>query len=79
MPIVKKYSKPPTELSLPIDVYTDAKARGINLSQASARHARQAIGVENSRQWAARYANFISAYNESVGSEGLPLEQWRFF
>lgn len=79
MPIIKSSPKRPTNISLPLDVYMDAKSLGINLSQTCERFLREAIRTEKSRLWAAQHSHFIEAYNASVDAEGLPLSQWRSF
>jgi len=68
-----------TNISLPEDIYKDAKELGINFSQTCERALRQAVQAEKDRQWAIKYAGFIEAYNEMVEREGLPLAQYRTF
>ncbi|POR55737.1 antitoxin CcdA [Paraburkholderia eburnea] len=68
-----------TNISLPEDIYKDAKELGINFSQTCERALRQAVQVEKDRQWAIKYAGFIEAYNEMVERDGLPLAQYRAF
>ncbi|SHG92728.1 type II toxin-antitoxin system CcdA family antitoxin [Pollutimonas bauzanensis] len=76
-PLVKNPPKRATNISLSLDVYNDAKALGINLSQTCERFLRVAIQEEKARQWGEQHAGFIEAYNVSVESEGLPLADWR--
>ena len=68
-----------TNISLPEDVYQDAKALGINFSQTCERALRQAVQAEKDRQWAVQYADFIDAYNDMIERDGLPLAQYRTF
>ncbi|QSN61992.1 type II toxin-antitoxin system CcdA family antitoxin [Caballeronia sp. M1242] len=68
-----------TNISLPEDVYKDAKALGINFSQTCERAIRQAVQMEKDRQWAIKHADFIQAYNDMIERDGLPLGQYRTF
>ncbi|RKP50792.1 type II toxin-antitoxin system CcdA family antitoxin [Trinickia fusca] len=72
-------SRRATNISLPEDVYKDAKELGINFSQTCERALRQAVQAEKDRQWAIKYADFVHAYNEMVERDGLPLAQYRTF
>lgn len=79
MSIIKNTPKRPTNISLSLDVYTDAKSLGINLSQTCERFLREAIRAEKARLWAEKHSDFIESYNASIDAEGLPLTQWRSF
>jgi len=68
-----------TNITLPEDVYKDAKELGINFSQTCERAIRQAVQAEKDRHWAIKYADFIQAYNDMVKRDGLPLAQYRTF
>jgi antitoxin CcdA len=68
-----------TNISLPEDVYKDAKELGVNFSQTCERALRQAVQAEKDRQWSIKYADFIDAYNEMIERDGLPLVQYRTF
>lgn len=72
-------SRRATNISLPEDVYKDAKELGINFSQTCEQALRQAVQAERDRQWAIKYADFIRAYNEMVERDGLPLAQYQTF
>ncbi len=77
--LVKNTPKRATNISLSLDVYNEAKALGINLSQTCERLLGEAIQAEKARRWGEEHSDFIKAYNQSVESEGLPLGQWRSF
>lgn len=77
--IFRASPKRATNITLSVDVYNEAKALGINLSQTCDRLLREAIVVERARNWAGEHAEFIAAYNQSVEQEGLPLDEWRSF
>ena len=68
-----------TNISLSQDVYADAKAFGINVSQICEQALRSQIDIEKGRRWAEAHAAFVDAYNQQVEEEGLPLAQWRSF
>ncbi|WP_250471830.1 type II toxin-antitoxin system CcdA family antitoxin [Caballeronia sp. GAFFF1] len=68
-----------TNISLPQDVYKDAKELGINFSQTCERAIRQAVQLEKYRQWAIKHADCIQAYNDMIERDGLPLGQYRTF
>ena len=72
-------TKRATNLSLSKDVLDAAKALGINISAVCDAHLREVVLLEQQRRWRTDYADFISAYNETVEAEGLPLDQWRNF
>ncbi|WP_425570240.1 type II toxin-antitoxin system CcdA family antitoxin [Pigmentiphaga soli] len=74
-----KPAKRATNISLSADVYDDAKALGLNISQTCDQLLREVIQAEKSRRWSADHAAFIEAYNRSVEEDGLPLESWRSF
>lgn len=66
-------------LTLSIDVLDAAKSLNINLSQACDAYLRQLVRHEQERQWRKEHAAFISAYNDTMQQEGLPLAEWRDF
>jgi len=68
-----------TNLSLSLDVLEAAKALNINLSQTCDAHLRKVVNEEHARRWREEHADFISAYNEMLAAEGLPLEEWKTF
>lgn len=77
--ISKTSPKRATNITLSVDVYNEAKALGINLSQTCDRLLREAIAIEKTRCWPNEHAEFIAAYNKMIEQEGLPLDQWRTF
>jgi antitoxin CcdA len=71
--------KKSTNLTLSSDVLSEAKALGINLSQACDQFLRDLVRRERERRWREDHAEFIAAYNRTVEAEGLPLDEWRSF
>ena len=74
-----KSVKRATNLSLSADTLAEAKALGINISQACDAFLHDLVRQEKARRWKLEHAEFIDAYNRSVAEEGLPLEEWRTF
>ncbi len=72
-------SKKATNISLAMDVYLDAKALGINISQVCEERLREEIQTRKEQQWNAQHADFIAAYNGLVEEEGVALQEWRAF
>lgn len=71
--------KKPTNITLSADVLSDAKALGINISQACDQFLRELVKREQERRWQSENAEFIAAYNAGVAKDGLPLDAWRSF
>ena len=72
-------TKKATNITLSADVLSDAKALGINISQACDKFLRELVRQEQERQWLSENASFVAAYNQTVAQEGLPLDQYRTF
>jgi antitoxin CcdA len=68
-----------TNITLPMDVYEQAKKLGLNLSRACEQALRGAIRAEQERRWAVEHAAFIEAHNAFVEKNGLPLDEHRMF
>ena len=71
--------KKATNITLSADVLADAKAFGINISQACDGFLRERVKQERQRQWLSQNAEFIAEYNKTLETEGLPLDQYRNF
>lgn len=72
-------TKKATNITLSADVLSDAKALGINISQACDTFLRNLVRQEQERKWLAENAAFIAAYNQTIENEGFPLDQYRTF
>ncbi len=75
----KTSSKKATNISLAMDTYLDAKALGINISQACEKGLREEIQKRKEQQWNEQHATFIATYNRLVEEEGVALQEWRAF
>ena len=71
--------KKATNITLSADVLNEAKALGINISQACDQFLRDLVRSEQERRWQTDHAEFIAAYNAGVERDGLPLDAWRSF
>jgi antitoxin CcdA len=71
--------KQAVNLSLSSDVLAAARDLEINISQVCDNHLRELVRREQGRKWRADHADFIAAYNATVETEGLPLDDWRSF
>jgi len=68
-----------TNLTLSSDVLESAKNLEINISQVCDNYLRDLVRREQERKWREDHADFIAAYNATVETEGLPLDEWRNF
>jgi len=66
-------------LSLSSDILEAAKDLEINISQVCDNYLRDLVRREQERKWRADHADFIAAYNATVETEGLPMDEWRSF
>jgi antitoxin CcdA len=72
-------AKRAANLSLSADVLDAAKALQINVSQVCDDHLREVVRQAQEHRWRADHAEFIAAYNATVETDGLPLEDFRSF
>jgi antitoxin CcdA len=72
-------AKKATNVTLSVDVLTEARAMGINISQACDQFLRDLVRRERERRWKEEHSDFITAYNQTVERDGLPLDEWRTF
>lgn len=68
-----------TNLSLSSDVLEDARLLNINISQVCDNYLREVVRRELERKWREDHADFIAAYNATIETEGLPLDEWGSF
>ena len=78
-PRTRPPAKRATNLSLSADVLDAARALQINVSQLCDNHLREVVRREQERRWREEHADFIAAYNSTIETEGLPLDEWRTF
>jgi antitoxin CcdA len=49
------------------------------VSQVCDTYLREVVRREQERRWREERADFVAAYNATIETEGLPLEEWRGF
>lgn len=74
-----KVIRKPTNISLPVDLSAEAKVLGLNISQICEKSLREVVRQEKERRWNEQNAVFLVAYNDSIESHGLALQEWRAF
>jgi antitoxin CcdA len=74
-----KSPRKPTNITLPIDLYADAKDLGINISQVCETSLRDIVNLTKRERWAAENAEFIAEYNKRIEAEGPVLQEWNAF
>jgi len=78
-PLELRSLKKATNLTLNADTLAEAKKLGINISKACDEFLESLVKQEKERLWKIENVGFISAYNQIVENEGLPLDEWRTF
>ncbi len=71
--------KKATNISLSVDVLTEARALGINISQVCDQFLRKRVRQERELRWQQEYSDFIAVYKQLLAQEELPLQNWRSF
>jgi antitoxin CcdA len=64
-------------LSLSTDVLDAARQLDVNISQVCDSRLREIVRLEQELKWREEHADFVAAYNATIESEGLPLDEWR--
>lgn len=75
----RQVAKRATNLSLSVDILDAAKSLQINVSQLCDSYLREVVRREQERRWRLEHADFITAYNATIETEGLPLDEWKTF
>ena len=68
-----------TNVTLPEDLLREARALDVNLSQACERGLAAAVAEMRARQWRSENHTAISAWNDYVETNGVPLASHRQF
>ncbi len=75
----KSAAKRPTNVSLSDSLLLEAKALGINISQAAERGLAQAIRESQIELWLSENRAALESSNNYVAEHGLPLARYRQF
>ena len=73
------FGKRAINVILSADVPDAAREMNINISKLYDAYLREVIRKEQERRWRNDHTDFVSAYNATIETEGLPLEEWRSF
>lgn len=68
-----------TNLSLPEDLVKDARALGVNLSQAAEQGVAAAVAKARGDAWVRENRPALEVWNDHVEKNGLPLARYRDF
>ena len=79
MPMPSKPLRRPTNVSLNEAHLAEARALGINVSQACERGLVQEIQAVRAERWREENRAALNSYNQFVEERGLPLEKLRLF
>jgi antitoxin CcdA len=72
-------SRKPTNLSLDAELVREARAHGVNISQAAEAGVRRAVADARAEQWRRDNAAAVASSNRWVDENGLPLDRHRQF
>lgn len=72
-------SKRPTNLTLDIQLLSEARSMKINLSQAAEDGLRKAVATAKAEAWKQANKGAISSANQWIDENGLPLDRFRQF
>ena len=76
---IRQVGKRATNSSLSADVLDATKALHASISQVCDGCLRDVVRREQEYRWRKEHADFVAAYNASIDTEGLPLDEWRTF
>lgn len=69
----------PTNLTLDSALLSEARAFGVNLSQAAEAGLRRAVATAKADAWRRDNANALTSSNAWIEAQGLPLDAFRQF
>ncbi|WP_322996585.1 type II toxin-antitoxin system CcdA family antitoxin [Castellaniella sp.] len=72
-------AKKPTNLTLDPSLLNEARALGVNLSQAAEAGLRRAVADAKAEAWKRENAEALASSNAWTDAHGLPLDQYRQF
>lgn len=76
---LKPSGKRAANLTLSTDVLDAAKQLNLNISKLCDAYLQNYVKEEQARRWREEHAAFVAVYNETVATEGLPLDEWKTF
>jgi antitoxin CcdA len=75
----KALARKPTNVTLAVDLVAQARALGINVSQAAEVGIAAAVARRRQERWLVENAEALQSSNEFVEQHGLPLAKYRNF
>jgi antitoxin CcdA len=78
-PVGDARDRRPTNVTLPVELVSEAKALNINVSQACERGLALSVAQARRDRWLKDNREAIDNYNAMVERDGLPLDQFRQF
>jgi antitoxin CcdA len=66
-------------ITLPVDLYAEAKDLGIDISQVCERSLRKVVDSAKRERWREENAQFIAEYNKRIEAKGPLLKEWNTF
>ena len=76
---LKPSGKRAANLALSADVLDAAKQLNLNISKLCDAYLQNYVKQEQARRWREEHAAFVAVYNDTVATEGLPLDEWKTF
>ena len=76
---LKPSGKRAANLTLSTDVLDAAKQLNLNISKLCDAYLQNYVKQEQARRWREEHAAFVAVYNDTVATEGLPLDEWKTF
>jgi antitoxin CcdA len=76
---LKPSGKRAANLTLSADVLDAAKQLNLNISKLCDAYLQNYVKQEQARRWREEHAAFVAVYNDTVATEGLPLDEWKTF
>ena len=68
-----------TNVSLPVDLVKEAKARGISISRSCEEGLARAVKADLEAKWVEEHRRYFDFWNDWVEKNGLPLAGYRQF
>jgi antitoxin CcdA len=78
-PVAAQASRRATNVTLPVDLLTQARELGLNVSQACERGLKAEIAKSLAARWVAENRDALASSNDYVERNGLPLSEFRQF
>ncbi len=78
-PAAAQATRRPTNVTLPVELLVQARALGLNVSQACERGLKAEIARSQAAQWVEENRDALASSNDYVECHGLPLSEFRQF